>query len=581
MRRFSVIFAAVLLAAFACGFMKAPRRAAAVSAEVLPPHADSSERSIYLYTEGLKRLAIYGDTLGALNRFAEAAAADSACGPAWYGLARIAEETGDRAAGIRFAERAYRRDTTQKRYLEMYVRSLILAQRYGEALPLQERLLEADRSNADSYRVLALLYDIADRPFSAIAILDSADGQFGSIPYLSAMKRQLLLKTRQYDKALDEARRAAEARPYDPENHIALGEIYGIKGDDSLAQASFRRAIAADSTSVAAWAALGDYYLARGNYIANLEVTQHLFEMEEVSLDQKVDMFNRLTANRQFYREYLPQINRMAATLSIKYPDEKSVVTLYTDHLIKVGEAERALEIYRSHLGDEPPQLDYYTMAAALESWLGRPDSAALLLDRAVERFPDNAEIYIRRGGFYQNDGDNRRAVECFNRALKLAETDEMRSSIWGYIGDAYHAEGDRRRCYSVYEKALKYDPDNAAVLNNYAYFLSLEGRSLDRALSMSERATALTPNNATYIDTRAWVLYRLGRYDEAKAQMRTALSLDTTNSPELRMHYGDILAALGDNYMAEVYWRRALEYGYTDTEAVEARIGALKQNRK
>ena len=52
-------------------------------------------------------------------------------------------------------------------------------------------------------------------------------------------------------------------------------------------------------------------------------------------------------------------------------------------------------------------------------------------------------------------------------------------------------------------------------VLNNYAYFLSLEGRELEKALTMSSRAIALTDNNPTYLDTHAWVLFKLGRTAE------------------------------------------------------------------
>lgn len=76
-------------------------------------------------------------------------------------------------------------------------------------------------------------------------------------------------------------------------------------------------------------------------------------------------------------------------------------------------------------------------------------------------------------------------------------------------------------------------------------------------------------------------MLYGLGRLDEAKRYLRTALSLDRTGNPELRLHYGDILASLGENYMAEVYWRRALEGGYDDPQAVERRIASLRDKKE
>ena len=73
------------------------------------------------------------------------------------------------------------------------------------------------------------------------------------------------------------------------------------------------------------------------------------------------------------------------------------------------------------------------------------------------------------------------------------------------------------KRCYSAYERSLRYDPDNTMVLNNYAYFLSVEGRDLERALAMASRVVALEDDNPTYLDTHAWVLHKLGRTDEPR----------------------------------------------------------------
>ena len=114
-------------------------------------------------------------------------------------------------------------------------------------------------------------------------------------------------------------------------------------------------------------------------------------------------------------------------------------------------------------------------------------------------------------------------------------------------------------------------------MLNNFAYYLSEEQRDLERALRMAERANELTPHSATYLDTHAWVLYRLGRYEEAQTVMRKALVLDRSNSSELLLHYGDILYALGQRFMAKTYWKRALEAG-ADGVKIEERLKFLNE---
>ncbi|MEG1612507.1 MAG: hypothetical protein RR318_07855, partial [Alistipes sp.] len=90
--------------------------------------------------------------------------------------------------------------------------------------------------------------------------------------------------------------------------------------------------------------------------------------------------------------------------------------------------------------------------------------------------------------------------------------------------------------------------------------------------------ATTLTQNNPTYLDTHAWVLHKLGRTAEAKKTMQLAISLDRDKSADLQLHYGDILAAGQEWFMAEVYWRKALEYGYETPEAITQRFEWLRK---
>ena len=129
---------------------------------------------------------------------------------------------------------------------------------------------------------------------------------------------------------------------------------------------------------------------------------------------------------------------------------------------------------------------------------------------------------------------------------------------------------GDTRDACRCDEKALTMILANTNTRISFAYYLCLDNKDQARALVMAERANKLSPQNATYLDTQAWVLYQLGRYEEAQNLMRQALVLDTSGSPELLIHYGDILYALGSEFMAQTYWQRALEAGADGKQIVE-----------
>jgi tetratricopeptide (TPR) repeat protein len=589
-----VVAILLLSLVFSCGFIKAPQQTVTTKDTSVPLHP------LHLYTEGIKRNIIDRDTLQARKLFLRAIECDSSYAPAHYELANsLLYEEPEKA--IKHASYALKLDSTNRWYKQLYAQTLLAGERYAEALPIFEQLVQTER-NLDFYRLLALLYDRDRRPFSAIAILDSAERQFGINPYLGEMKRRLLLSTHQFDRALEEAQKVVEAIPYEPQNHIALGEVYALMQRDSLAEASFRRAVEIDPENVVAWAALGEHYSRSGKVRASLNATYKLFKIKEVPISDKIGMFRQMTTNRHFYRENYAQIDILATTLHNNYPNNREVTELFANHLISSGKIEEALALFKAQTKMDNPDRESFTAVMEIESYLGHADSVNLYLNKALEQFPNDAEFYVRRGHIHLLNKNLDAAIDGYRDALKVAGNDTLRSTIWGYIGDAFHQKAtngnnvvqggkfgtrssDRnerkqmQRCYDCYNKALAIYPENSSVLNNYAYFLSLEERDLDRALEMAEQATSITTNNPTFIDTRAWVLHKLGRNEEAKRLMRQAISLDTTNSADLQLHYGDILAALGEKFMAEVYWRKALDNGY-DKESIEERLKRLKQKQ-
>lgn len=540
---------------------------------IVPP---DSLRSLYLYTDALKRLLIDRDTAGARTLCHEALRCDSACAPASYTLAANGMyDSNDEAVAL--AGRAYRSDTTNKWYGRLYGQTLIYAERYGDALDIFRRLLRDDPREPDNYRLVAALYEQVERPYSALATLDSAEVRFGRTPVLSTMKRQLLIATRQLDKAVDEARAVAEEIPYEAEHHTVLANLYGLQGNDSLARAEFDRALEIDSTDVQTLMSLADFYNTRHDYAGLLSATRRIFETDALTIDEMVRRFGQLTSDLRFYREYYAQINSLASTLIIRHPDDPRIVRLYADHLIASGELEEALALYKLRSADRPPVKGYFRAVAEIENYLQRPDSVQKYVTQAIALFPDDPDFRIFRGHALSYADHHKRAVKAYREALRYVAGDSLRSAVWGFIGDAYHEAGMTRKCFSAYEKSLRYRSDNVLVLNNYAYFLAEKGGDLEKALVMASRVTALTDNEPTYLDTEAWILFRLGRAAEAKKIMQQAIALDRTNSPVLLLHYGDILEALDERFMAEFYWRKALENGAAPQE-VDRRIRARSE---
>lgn len=566
MRKKQLACILAVMASFSCAVV--PRTGKPSTA--LPSPADySGNAAAYYHSEGIKASSINGDEAKAVEYYRKAIESDSLYAPAYFETAELLYRS-DAGEALKFSRMAVRIDTTNSTYQSQLARMLVLSGNYEEALDLYSVLLRNDTHNPLNYSMLAALYDFKGQPFTAISILDSAQYKLGRIEELTAYKRQLLITTRQYDRAIEESMALIADYPYDDENYLILADIYAAKGSDSLALANYAEALSIDSTNVNTLMSLAGFHQARNNERGYMGTLRKIFMADGIPVETKIEMFDDMAANVEFYRRNYFAMNSLATTLQVRYPHDYRVMEVYATHLIRSGEIQTALGLYKSYSEGNPDSLEPYYSILDIESYLQRPDSVNKYSDMALARFPDNAELYLRKGFALDNMDREKDALKNYKQALRRVDTDSARSVITGIIGDTHHRHNADSKSFRAYEKALRYDPDNAVVLNNYAYYLSELDTKLDKALAMSTRANELSPSNSTYLDTQAWILYKLGRYKEAREIMLRAVSLDSMGSEVLLLHYGDILYELGEYFMAKTYWKRALDKGYDKTEIDE-----------
>ncbi len=530
-----------------------------------------------LYTEGLKSVLMGADTAFSASLFRRALAIDSTHAPSWYELAMLYREQPEKA--IPYSRKACLLDSTNVWYGAQLGQLMIGAKQYDSALRVYNSLMKLSSDNPDIYFRLAALYEMQGQPFQAIALLDSAETRFGILEQLSGMKRQLLMNVKLYDKALKETRSLIDNFPYDETNYVALAEIYAHMGKDSLAREAYQTALTLNPNSLPTLISMNEYYKNTGDNLAFISSAKKLLLSDDLPLETKILFYKEIIQSRDFYRDFFFPISDLIAAFAIKYPDEYRVTELYASNLIAGGNLEEALKLYKNHLViNGKPNRDAFNEVLNIEAYLQRPDSLAKYSALALTYYPSDPQLYIRKGSvlaFFLKDYP---AAETeYLHALKYTREDTLRSSIYGMLGDNRQNMGDSRSSFKYYQKALRCDTTNAVVYNNYAYYLSVLGQQLDLAEEMAAKANRLDPGNATYLDTKAWVLFKQGRYQEAKNIMQQAMGLDGNNSEELMVHYGDILQALGDQFMATFYWKKALEKGY-DAQEIEKRLKSVGQ---
>ena len=144
-------------------------------------------------------------------------------------------------------------------------------------------------------------------------------------------------------------------------------------------------------------------------------------------------------------------------------------------------------------------------------------------------------------------------------------------------MGDMYHQLGENKKAYLAYDKALGINPRYVPVLNNYAYFLSMEGKQLKKAYAMSKITVEQEPDNPTYLDTFGWILYLQGKPLEAKPFFKHAMLYGGKDSAVILDHYAEVLYALKEYDLAFVYWMQAQAKNDGEIEGLDEKIRQRK----
>lgn len=173
--------------------------------------------------------------------------------------------------------------------------------------------------------------------------------------------------------------------------------------------------------------------------------------------------------------------------------------------------------------------------------------------------------------------GEDKKALSTISRGIAMVSDSVSKSQLYSMRADYFNLKtGDRELVYSDYDSALIYNPADVMVMNNYAYFLSLDGRDLNRALKMSAITIEREPLNATFLDTYAWILFRMEKYVQSRDYLEKALQYMEKPNPDLYEHFGDVLYKCGDADGALENWHRAFQLN-SESKLLERKIREKK----
>lgn len=473
-------------------------------------------------------------------------------------------------------------DTYQERLAQM---SLGMGY-FDKAIDTYERLYQAHRDRDDVVAILVRLYGRQkkyDKMLDAIGRLEEMDGQSDQ---LSLMRMNAYEMKGDAKGAYNTLKALADSHPNDPNFKLMLGNWLMQHKRMQEAYDIYSGVLKSEPDNAMAQSCLYDYYNGSGQDALAKDMMNRLLFGKETPQETRVQFLrNAIQQNEstggdstngvELFRKVQAVVPRDTTVAQLKaayytlrkFPKDSIDNALAQLIQLQPDNADARVQLIQ----DKWASQDWKEIAALSEpGMLYNPDFLPFYFFTGLSRYylkdDKGALDALRKGTAFINDQSNTAIV----------------AEIYSIMGEIYSANDLKKEAYAAYDSCLQYDPGNIGTLNNYAYYLSVDGVDLDRAEKMSAKVIAAEPKNATYLDTYAWILYRLGRYADAKIYIDQTLKFvsDSTSSNTLYEHAADIYAALGDYGSAASFCEKAVKQG-GDAKALEKKIRLYRKKSK
>lgn len=473
-------------------------------------------------------------------------------------------------------------DTYQERLAQM---SLGMGY-FDKAIDTYERLYQAHRDRDDVVAILVRLYGRQkkyDKMLDAIRRLEEMDGQSDQ---LSLMRMNAYEMKGDAKGAYNTLKALADSHPNDPNFKLMLGNWLMQHKRMQEAYDIYSGVLKSEPDNAMAQSCLYDYYNGSGQDALAKDMMNRLLFGKETPQETRVQFLRNAIQQNESTGGDSTNVVELFRKVQAVVPRDTTVAQLkaayYTLRKFPKDSIDNALaQLIQLQPDNADARVQLIQDKWASQDW----KEIAALSEPGMLYNPDFLPFYFFTGLSRYYLKDDKGALDALRKGTAFINDQSntaIVAEIYSIMGEIYSANDLKKEAYAAYDSCLQYDPGNIGTLNNYAYFLSVDGVDLDKAEKMSAKVIAAEPKNATYLDTYAWILYRLGRYADAKIYIDQTLKFvsDSTSSNTLYEHAADIYAALGDYGSAASFCEKAVKQG-GDAKALEKKIRLYRKKSK
>ncbi|WP_162417289.1 tetratricopeptide repeat protein [Cyclobacterium roseum] len=451
----------------------------------------------------------------------------------------------------------------ENKYYHLQIAEIYNKQNKGrEAAKILETLMEKEGNYQQYILELASIYLNLKDFDKALVALNKAEEYYGVVEQLTAQKQRIYLRKNNLEMAVAEGRKLIEAHPGNPNYVLALVEILYNNNQTDEALEMVLTSMTSYPNQPELKMAAHTLYKEKGELEKARQYLLNGFKHPDLDPATKARAFEGILSQvKNTARDQL--LTKLAQTMESQYPNDPEVTAALGKWKLQEDHPLEAISYLQKSLLADPEREELFQRLLPLMFENQQPfEEIVTMGSTATSVHPDKAEFWFFLGAAQLGMKDHEAAKMALTKAIDLNAGSNPQLSLMAnaQLGDALHALGETEAAFTAYEKVLSENKNNEHILNNYAYFLSLEKKELDKAYTMSHKLVSRFPENPTYLDTHAWVLFQLNRYEEARTYMEKALDHLEEPSGEMLEHYGDILFKLGEKERALDYWNKAKE---------------------
>ena len=449
-----------------------------------------------------------------------------------------------------------------------------------KAVTLLEQMVVRFPAKQDPLFNLLDLYGRQEKYDKVISTLNRLEKRMGKNEQLSMEKFRIYLQMKDDKKAFQEIESLVQEYPMDMRYQVILGDVYLQNGKKQEAYDVYQKVLAAEPDNPMAIFSMASYYKQTGQEELYQQQLDTLLLNKKVTPDTKVGVMRQMIVENEQADKDSTQIIALFDRIMKQEQDDPQIPMLYAQYLLSKNMEAESVPVLEQVVDLDPTNKAARMMLVGAAVKKEDYKQIIKVCEPGIEATPDALEFYYYLAVAYNQAEKPDSVISICKRALEHTTADskkEIVSDFYSILGDMYHTQKQMKEAYAAYDSALVYNPSNIGALNNYAYYLSVERRDLDKAEEMSYKTVKAEPNNATYLDTYAWILFEKGNYAEARIYIDNAMKSEGGDKSDVIVeHCGDIYYMTGDVDGALTYWKKALEMG-SESKTLKQKIEKKK----